>query len=138
MKEENYQKLFGLDQRPAPEKLYKAVLLRIGLEKKRDEKRRFIVAGFSLTASIFAVVPAVLSLANSLAASGFWKFVSLLFSDGSLVLTYWKEFSLTLLESFSVPEMILTLVCVFAIALSVKFLFKNKSAFSVNTQFNYI
>ncbi len=135
---DNYQKLLNnLGGKPAPEDLYQAVLLRVATEQRRSVRRRFAMAVGSLVASVSAGVAAVLVLANSLTASGFWKFISLVFSDGATVMTYWREFSLSILESFSVPEMLATLACVFAVMVSLKFLLKNKNAFSNNLQLKY-
>ena len=135
---DNYQKLLNnLGGKPAPEDLYQAVLLRVATEQRRSVRRRFAMAVGSLVASVSAGVAAVLVLANSLTASGFWKFISLVFSDGATVMTYWREFSLSILESFSVPEMLATLACVFAVMVSLKFLLKNKNAFSNNLQLQY-
>jgi hypothetical protein len=126
----NYQKLLGgLGGGTAPEDLYTAVIFRLSVEQRRAIKRRFWIAATSLVASVVAAVSAVFVLATSLSQSGFWKFVSLIFSDGGTVMTYWQQFSLSLLESFSVPEMVVSLACIFAVMISMKFLLKNKSAF---------
>jgi hypothetical protein len=135
----NYQKLLNnLGESRAPEGLYRAVISRVSAEQNRSAKKRFVVAVGSLVASVAASVAAVLVLATSLTQSGFWKFVSLAFSDGGTVMTYWRQFSMSLLESFSMPEMVVSLVCVFAVMLSLKFLLKNKNAFSNNLQLNYV
>lgn len=127
----NYQKLLNnLGSKPAPEDLYKGVLLRLTIEQGRAVKRRFAIAAASLVASVTAAVVAVLALASSLTASGFWKFISLIFTDGGTVVTYWQQFSLSLLESFSMTEMVVSLACIFAVILSIRFMLKNRSAFS--------
>ncbi len=128
---DNYQKLLNnLENRPTPEGLHRAILLRLNTEQKKAVRKRFFVAGLSFVVSFGATATAVSILMINLAQSGFWKFVSLMFSDGGTVLSYWQQFSLSLLESFSIPEMIVSLVCVLAVMLSLKFLLKNKSAFS--------
>lgn len=135
----NYQKLLsGLGGGTAPEDLYTAVLFRLRVEQRRALRRRFVVAVVSFVASATAALSAIMVLATSLTASGFWKFVSLIFSDGGTVVTYWREFMLSLLESFSVPEMVVLLACIFAVMISLKFLLKNKKAFSNNLQLNYV
>jgi hypothetical protein len=127
----NYQKLLNnLGGKSAPEGLYKAVLLRLDSEKSRVAKRRFVFSVAALSASVVAFVSAIWVMFSSLADSGFWKFGSLIFTDSGTVLTYWKQFSLSLIESFSVPEVALSLACVFAVMLSLKFLLKNRSVFS--------
>jgi hypothetical protein len=129
----NYQKLLsGLGSGTVPEDLYQTVLFRLRVEQRRALRRRFAVAIVSFVASVTAAFSAIMVLATSLTASGFWKFVSLIFSDGGTVVTYWQQFSLSLLESFSVPEMVVLLACIFAVVLSLKFLLKNKMAFSTN------
>ena len=135
----NYQKLLNnLSNSQATEGLYRAVISRVATEQNHSARKQFILAFGSLAASVVAAVSAILVLLASLTQSGFWKFVSLAFSDGGTVMTYWKEFSMSLLESFSMPEMIVSLVCVFAVILSLKFLLKNKNAFSNNLQLNYV
>ena len=131
----NYQKLLSnLGNSQAPEGLYRAVISRVSAEQSHSAKKRFAIAFASLVASAGAAVAAVLVLATSLTQSGFWKFVSLAFSDGSSVMTYWQQFGMSLLESFSMPEMVVSLVFVFAVLLSLRFLLKNKSAFSLPAQ----
>ena len=136
---DNYQKLMGgLQDESAPSGLYRAVILHLASEQKRVGKKKFALAGLALLVSIGAAVSAVLVLAGSLSESGFWKFVSLAFSDGDMMLTYWRQFAMSLLESFSAPEFIVSLICVFAALLSLRFLMKNKNIISSSNKLQLV
>ena len=62
---------------------------------------------------------------GSLARSGFYNYFSLIFSDGFALVSSWKEFVFSLVESFSVSEFIVLLSIVFVVLISVKILIKN-------------
>ena len=58
-----------------------------------------------LTGSIFAFI----NMVQAISQSGFGQYVSLVFSDGGVVLSYWKEFLFSLVESIPVTGVILCL-----------------------------
>jgi len=60
-------------------------------------------------AQVAQIVPAYSYMLSELAGSGFRGYVSLLLSDGVTLTVYWKEFGLTILESF--PTVGVTLLC---------------------------
>jgi hypothetical protein len=102
----NFKKAFA--EVKAPEFLYRAVLLRISALERRTA--RMHTALFSVLSIVFLVasVPALQYAGQQFYASGFYDYLALLFSDSSLVLTYWREFGLSLMESL--PSLALLLL----------------------------
>ena len=66
------------------------------------------------------LIVAVKELAKAFTQSGFYEYLSLAFSDGGAVVSYWKEFALTLADSLPVTSIILCLVAVFMLLVSIK------------------
>jgi hypothetical protein len=57
---------------------------------------------------------------GSFAQSGFSTYASLLSSDGSILFLYWKEFTLSIIESLPLMSMTIFLATIFALLLSLK------------------
>lgn len=93
---------------PPPRGLYEAILARIDAAKRASARVRAGLFGAVAVLSGLALVPAVQYAFAQFYASGFYDYASLLLSDRSLALTYWRELSLTLLESL--PALALLLV----------------------------
>ncbi|MDE1924632.1 MAG: hypothetical protein KGH79_00405 [Patescibacteria group bacterium] len=98
-----------------PRGLYEAILARIEEAKRTQARVRSGIFGIVAVLSGAALVPAVQYALAQFYASGFYDYASLLLSDRSLALTYWREFSLTLLESL--PALALLFVIPLVVAL---------------------
>ncbi len=84
-----------------PADLYQKVIFRLEKEAEEREKRqRLILAVGSLIASFAILIPAGLNLKVQLSASGLPQFLSLIFSDFSIVAAHYRSFLLSLVESF--------------------------------------
>lgn len=118
-----------------PESLYSAVILRLYLEKKKSAKNRLFYTYFAISASLVAFVLALVRLSESLSSSGFYKYFSLIFSDGSALAFYWKEFALSLVESFSLPEFIILLSASLVTLVFVRMIMKNLEIINSPVQF---
>lgn len=99
----DYERLFhGLNVIEPPQRLYEAILQRIEFERRRAARFRLTFFALTALASFMALIPALQYLAADFYQSGFYQYVSIIFSDGSLTLTYWKDFTLLLADSFPV------------------------------------
>ena len=78
----------------------------------------FSLAGFT---SLIGLIPAWKTLSTDLAQSGLYEYVSLAFSSGGSILSYWKEFALSMAESLPTMSIILSLSLVFILFLSLKY-----------------
>ncbi len=92
----------------APSGLYAAILLRIKAAQLRAARVRTGLFGALALLSLVALVPALQYTAEQFYASGFYDYLLLIVSDHSLVLTYWQQFALTLIESL--PSLALLLL----------------------------
>ncbi|MFZ2555614.1 MAG: hypothetical protein WAZ27_00545 [Minisyncoccia bacterium] len=83
----------------APQDLKRVILERIRMEEKRAAQRVVAVSAPFILASIAGVVWAVESAITSLAQTGFAEYVSLMFSDTSIIVTVWQPLMLSIIES---------------------------------------
>lgn len=106
----------ALAEAEAPTGLYQAVLARIAQARQIHARRKALWLTAASFMSGFVFVPALVYAGEELYASGFYTYVSLAFSDSSLVFSVWREFAFTLIES--VPSIALLLVLASGIALA--------------------
>src|SRR3989338_2080670 len=114
---QDFEKLFtfSVSPEPAPDLVGK-VMQRIRSEQRLAvSKWRGGLFGVSMLASAIAFVPAFRMVQSGFTESGFMQFFSLLFTDFSIVMTYWKSFGLSLLEALPVVSLSIffTIVLVF-------------------------
>ena len=94
---------------------------------KNMAKLRLWAGVFTGIASLSALIPVFQMLLNDLAHSGFYEYFSLIFSDGGLMFSYWREFTLSLAESLPTMSIIFTLSLVFIFLLSFRYVIKQIS-----------
>ena len=82
-----------------PEWLYKAILMRISFAQRRSA--RFKTACLGTLSLVFGLMllPALQYAGQELYTSGFYTYVSLIFTDGHSVLSAWQEFAFLIVES---------------------------------------
>ncbi|KKR42196.1 MAG: hypothetical protein UU10_C0014G0010 [Parcubacteria group bacterium GW2011_GWF1_40_6] len=95
----------------------------VAREKRNTQIKFWAFSSLGFT-SLASLVPVFKILLNDLTQSGFYEYASLAFSDTSLVLSAWKEFAFSLVESLPIMSMIFTLSLLFTIFLSIKYVFK--------------
>ena len=126
-----FQNLKNLDpSRGIEDRILKA----IALEKNRLAKRKlaFVYTGFFVSFGAFFY--AALSSGSAFLRSDFWNIARLIFTDARIVTGHWQDFSLSLLETFPVTDLIVLLAPVFAVLLLLNLYFKLIN----NNQHNYI
>jgi len=103
MKEDSYQKIFSYAKEvQVPTTLQETILKRINRE---SQKRVRVRLGFFLSSAIASFTSLFfvsVALFKSLVQSGVYDYGSLVFSDASILLTYWKEFTLSFVEAVPV------------------------------------
>ena len=111
--EEKYQKLFrNLIVVETPKGLETKITARIKNEEKKMTRIRIFVFGGSSVASFVFSLWAIIYLVKNLKESGFWQYFSLIFSENGAILSYWRELSLSLVESLPVVSLIIFLSAV--------------------------
>jgi hypothetical protein len=130
----NIEKLFVYLETFEPSiDLYEKIVKKIDLRRKITSRRRFFVFSILFALSLFAIIPSVKMLINDFSSSGFLQFLSLLFTDSTTILNYWKSFALILLESLPIMSTVIFFGAVFVMLESIRFLSKDiKFVFSHN------
>lgn len=87
------------------------VIARIALGERRARRARLVVFGMLSSFFVIGLVPAFLYMENEIMASTFYTYLSLLFSDGWIVMASWEDFIFSLIESAPISGMALFLGC---------------------------
>lgn len=74
--------------------------------------------------SLVGLIPAWRILSSDLAQSGFYEYLSLIFSSGNSFFSYWKEFLFSVAESLPTMSIILSLSLIFTLFLSLRYIAK--------------
>ncbi len=99
--EKSYHQIFqqSLPSHNPPHGLETAILSRIRRAEKNAARTRFVLLTSLATSSLFSMIPSVTYLLNSFSQSGFYHYLSLIISDNTVLALYWKELTLSLIES---------------------------------------
>ena len=110
---------------PSPN-LCQKILSQVQLDIKHAERFSFIFSGLFALASFAGIVFAARYTAQELNSSGFYQYISLVFSDPGSLASYWKDFGLLLAESMPILAIATVLATAWAFLSSIKILVKNK------------
>lgn len=108
-----------------PKDLLEKVLKRVHKEQRFFFFKRIAIISTTLIISIIALIPSLNMVISDLNQSGFNSFISLLFSDFSTVIVYWKSFTIILLETIPALSLALFLTVLLTLLQSIKSLTKN-------------
>lgn len=123
-----YQQLFKrLPIEEPSADLLTTIMRRIDLETIRQARQQIWLSSLAGIFSLIVLVPAIKLLANDFINSGFYNYITLIWSDKTIITTYWKDFTLSLLESLPVTSIMLTLSAFIAGLISLKSLTSNRS-----------
>lgn len=112
--------IFSTRDNEPPQDLSRHIYIHIQQEIRKHKKRMFITSISFYTIALLGVISGSWYLWENLHASSFYTYLSLIGSDGSLLLSSWKEFGLSLLESFPTIEIALILVGIVIILQSMR------------------
>lgn len=105
--------------------LRKNILLTIVKEERQRAKKYLAVSFAVASASAVGLVFSIQYIAQAISQSSFYQYLSLLFSDSDIVLSYWKSFAMSLVESMPFFAVTLVLFAVVALMMSIRVLIKN-------------
>jgi len=123
----DYEQLFDHFELPQPPAgLLGRIINRIQTERNLlTAKRRLVIFSVGLIGSIAAFVPVFKMVYQGFAESGFMQFLSLLFSDTGVVLSYFGNFLSSLLETLPVTGLLAFSVVLLIFLESLKLLAKD-------------
>jgi hypothetical protein len=108
-----------------PKELREKILSSINTEEIRRAKMYFLVSTTTALVSIFGLFFSVRYMIQEFYQSSFYSYLSLIFSDPSVVVLYWKELSISLLETLPILGMTISLMAIYALLASVRTLVKS-------------
>ncbi len=121
----------ALREEQAPQGLVRAICARIALARQQNARRKTLLLGIASIVFGISLVPAFQYAAGELYASGFYEYMSLIFSDSGLVLSVWRQFAFSLIESIPSLAILVLLALCGALGWSLRRAFINaRTAFS--------
>ena len=119
---QSYQKLFSkISQLEPPADLAEKILHYLGKERRSAVRRRLVLLTCLMLISAAALLPTGQMARTELSQSGFWQFLSLIFSDFKLIQNFWQSFLLSLLETLPALSLALFLAALLVFLESLKF-----------------
>jgi len=113
------------------------ILLRINQEEIKRFKLRIFITRAVGSLSFVAFFPILINLISQLQNSGFWNYLSLLFTDTGTVALYWKQFSMSLIEATPMFPLTMILLSLLGLFVSFKFGFAKKEIKTIGLSANY-
>ncbi len=113
--------LLNLNPIKPPDRLRSSILATVsGLERRAILARRLAAVGADLFCSA-AFISALVTLVRSLRSSSFGTYLSLLLSDGRLVLSFWSEYLYSLFESLPLTGIVACLASLLLLLASLRY-----------------
>ncbi len=97
------------------------VIIRINREQEKRRWLQVVISRAVGSLSFIALFPLIIKIFYQLQTSGFWNYLSLLFTDTGAVAVYWKEFSMSLAESLPILQVTSILVLILTLLVSLRF-----------------
>jgi len=94
------------------------------LRNKRIIRLKLWAFSFVGITSLAGLIPTWHTLSNDLTQSGFYEYISLVFSNSTLILSYWKELTFSIAESLPTTSIVLSFSLIFILLLSIKYVMK--------------
>lgn len=114
-----------MDRLELPKGLRGKIIASIRREEIRRARIYVFTALTAITASSFGAVFAFKYMLQGFYQSSFYSYFSLLFSDPDIVVSYWRELSLSLIETTPFVGITLALITLATLLTSMRVLIKN-------------
>ncbi len=118
----NEQRYFQVETVLPPHELYARIEKRIHRLEKRAYRMSLALFGSTFVLSSLALIPSLAYLTQEFSRSSFGQYLTLLSSDGDVMLMYWKELAFSLAESLPLAGVTLVLTVTFVLLYSLKLL----------------
>ena len=120
-----YFRIYVMDKLKPRVELRQKILFSINKEEIRHAKVYFFVSITTALASIFGLIFSIRFMVQGFYQSSFYSYLSLIFSDPNIVVSYWKELSMSLLETLPILWITVSLMAVYIFLVSIRTLVKN-------------
>jgi hypothetical protein len=85
-----------------PSGLAESIIFRINNKAKQSSKIKTLGLSIVSALSVIVAIPIISQITTSFTQSGFYNYLSIIFSDGDMALVYWKEILFSLAESLPI------------------------------------
>ncbi len=117
----DYSQLFKqLPAKEPPAGLEAAIISQIQRKQVRSARQKLVFHTLLLVSCLVALIPGWRYFITDFSQSGLQQYLSLLFSDASIVLRYWQDFILSLAESLPIISGVVILTIIFILLDSLK------------------
>ena len=114
-----------MDKLKPSKELRQKILFSINKEEIQRAKTYFLVSMTTALVSIFGLIFSVRFMVQEFYQSSFYSYLSLIFSDPNTLVSYWKELSMSLLETLPILGITISLIAVYSLLVSIRTLVKN-------------
>jgi len=114
-----------MDKLKPSKELREKILFSIKKEEVYRAKMYFSISAVVAVASIFGLFFSVKYMIQEFYQSSFHSYLSLIFSDPNIVISYWKELSISLVETLPMLGITISLITAYTLLVSVRTLVKN-------------
>ncbi|MFA5934366.1 MAG: hypothetical protein WC827_00550 [Candidatus Paceibacterota bacterium] len=105
--------------------LKEKIIFNIEKEAKKKAFFAFVFGGLTSLTSVLAMVYSLILIIKDYYVSGLSEYMSLIFSDSSVLMGLWKEYTYSIIESLPFVTITLTLVSLWIFVWSIKYIFSN-------------
>lgn len=134
----NLEKAFkAIGELKSPDLLGSRILSGISREQSIRLKRQILITRIVGVVSFVSFFPIFINLVSQMQNSGFWNYLALLFTDTSVVMIYWKSFSMSLIEATPIFPLTLILISLLGLSISFKFGFIKKDIQKIGLSANF-
>ncbi|HUC88751.1 MAG TPA: hypothetical protein VMR49_01840 [Candidatus Paceibacterota bacterium] len=101
----------------------------INNKEAKSAKIKLWIYSSAVALSLAGLIPAIKDLSLQFSNSGFYEYLSLAFSSNGSIISYWKEFMLSLADSLPVESLMFSLLLLFIFFISTRLVmrqFKDK------------
>lgn len=121
MKQTLSQAFKSINEQNPPVYLESAVLLKIKAIREKQAKKKLFFSYAGMAGSFMVLFFAFAEFGNAFLQSEFWNLAFLVSSDILVVAGNWKDYAMSLLETFPIAHAIIFLAPVFTLLLSLNF-----------------
>ena len=114
-----------MDKLKPSNELRQKILFSINKEEIRRAKVYFFVSITTALVSVFGLIFSVRYMIQGFYQSSFYSYLSLIFSDPNTLVSYWKELSMSLLETLPILGITISLIATYILLISIRTLVKN-------------
>lgn len=108
-----------------PEKdLARNVWVEIVAHEKRILHLKIWIFSTTGVLSLAGLIPAIKALVTSFSTSGFYEYLSVVFSSNSSIASFWQELSYSIAESLPITNILFTFALIFILFLSMRYAVK--------------